>query len=598
MNHYLFLFTLSPVQSFIAQARKTQDLYTGSYILSALIKAGVDEFDEESVIFPNAKFLKDNENASAPNRFIALWKGEESSLQVKGEEVEKRVRKHFMETANGALGRVEKPKGFDQQIEQHLSIYWAFQPIANEDYKTAYQNLENEIASIKNVRTFEQFNYKGSLGEQGRKCNLDGERNVLFYKERIVRGKKIAPLFVDKTNTEKDNRDRLDYGEGLSAIGYMKRFYKWKGVDSFPSTAQVALFNDLNKLNSEQKEYLQCLKDLISSRKILNACTKIQEKGLENKIDISDKKDWITHFDYQACFEENLTKNNYPNDNQLNYIRLVQEKLQPDLQDKYYALVMFDGDKMGKKLGELASKGIEVHSDFSQRLMQFAKLARTYVDKNDKGRTVYTGGDDFLGFINLHYLFDVMSYLRDAFEREIGHDLTFSAGIVIAHYKIPLSEVLKMTRSVEKAAKNEGSRNSFCLTTIKHSGEIQKTVIKWGKNNEYWKALAYIIEKVSPKENKEAAFSTKFIQSLTFELHQLGGVENDFSNDAIVKTEIKRLIERSKNPETSPSEVSELSSKVYKLWRAFYEREDAANRVENFVHALHIADFISRKTRK
>ena len=38
-NQYLFLFTIGPVQSFIAQARKTRDLYAGS--IKALL------YDEE-----------------------------------------------------------------------------------------------------------------------------------------------------------------------------------------------------------------------------------------------------------------------------------------------------------------------------------------------------------------------------------------------------------------------------------------------------------------------------------------------------------------------------------------------------------------------
>ncbi|NPA53826.1 MAG: hypothetical protein GXO21_04085 [Aquificae bacterium] len=37
-NEYLFIFTITPVQSFIAQARKTRDLHAGSRILSELIK--------------------------------------------------------------------------------------------------------------------------------------------------------------------------------------------------------------------------------------------------------------------------------------------------------------------------------------------------------------------------------------------------------------------------------------------------------------------------------------------------------------------------------------------------------------------------------
>jgi len=38
-NQYLFLFTIGPVQSFIAQARKTRDLYAGSAILGEIIGA-------------------------------------------------------------------------------------------------------------------------------------------------------------------------------------------------------------------------------------------------------------------------------------------------------------------------------------------------------------------------------------------------------------------------------------------------------------------------------------------------------------------------------------------------------------------------------
>jgi len=41
MNKYLFLFTISPVQSFIAQARKTKDLYDGSKLLTDLIKVAI-----------------------------------------------------------------------------------------------------------------------------------------------------------------------------------------------------------------------------------------------------------------------------------------------------------------------------------------------------------------------------------------------------------------------------------------------------------------------------------------------------------------------------------------------------------------------------
>lgn len=41
MKNYLFLFTISPVQSFISQARKVQDLAAGSKLLSDLISEAI-----------------------------------------------------------------------------------------------------------------------------------------------------------------------------------------------------------------------------------------------------------------------------------------------------------------------------------------------------------------------------------------------------------------------------------------------------------------------------------------------------------------------------------------------------------------------------
>jgi CRISPR-associated protein Cmr2 len=603
MNQYLFIFTLSPVQSFIAQARKTQDLYTGSYILSALIKAGVAEFDDESVIFPSAKLLKENKYASAPNRFIAVWEGEEASLKAKGEQVENRVRDRFMEMANDTLGNLQRPKGFDQQIAQHLSIYWAFEPV-EEDYASAYKKLETQLASVKNVRPFTQYNYNGSLGEKGRKCSLDGERNALFFKDRIVDGKKRKPFFVEENGAillSGPKSANLNFGEGLSAISYLKRFYK-HGGDGFPSTAEVALLEDEEALDDEGKKYLGYLKRVFHPDEISRLCLELTTdkniKGINIKNGEANSPDWQTQFDFQACFEENLTQKNFPVKNQLQLLQQLQEQLRSSLKTKYYALVMFDGDKMGKYLGELAASGMEAHKKFSEKLSRFAVSASQYVDKDNRGRAVYAGGDDFLGFLNINHLFEVMQHLRESFAKEVGRDLTFSAGVVIAHYKFPLSEVLKTVRAVEKKAKKAGERNAFCISTMKHSGEIQEAVFKWGKGNENWLALHHIINALTVKPDEDAAFSNTFIQNLTIELSRLGGVEKDFSGDELVKAEIKRLVNRSRNEETTDTQANRMINNVELLWDAFYERTKGAKRVQNFIHALQIADFISRKTRQ
>jgi len=127
MNKYLFLFTLGPVQTFIAQARKTQDLYAGSQLLSDLCRIGtkaIEQYQGE-VIFPSKS------NEFFPNRFLAEIPEQSTSFKEIGECVESRVRTAFEIIAGNILKQhgLRKPTGFDDQIENHLDIHWAFYPI-------------------------------------------------------------------------------------------------------------------------------------------------------------------------------------------------------------------------------------------------------------------------------------------------------------------------------------------------------------------------------------------------------------------------------------------------------------------------------------
>ena len=66
---YLFLFSITPVQGFINQARKTQDLYAGSFILSHLCRTAAERAEQDykaRVIFPKLT------NEAIINRFLAV----------------------------------------------------------------------------------------------------------------------------------------------------------------------------------------------------------------------------------------------------------------------------------------------------------------------------------------------------------------------------------------------------------------------------------------------------------------------------------------------------------------------------------------------
>lgn len=630
MKNHLFLITISPIQSFINQARKTQDLYTSSRMLSEMIRVGVEKFDvlfgKDKIIFPI--FDRKEREVSLPNRFIAKIDNHNFSddeLKTKAERIELAITDKFKAFASTALSHVgEAPDGFYEQIKDKFNVFWAYEEIKT-SYAEAYEKLEQQIGAIKNLRAFEQFSYTGALGEQGRKCSIDGEYNVLFYNEEDARN-----TFQHNPKALPIEKDAVWLGskEGLSAVSFTKRFIEFRDgegkLQRFASTAKIALMDDIKHLSREKSKMLVCYEKLFDKRKIAGVCAEMLTNGLVKKINLKNFGTINKHFDYQYIFEENLTAKELKNPEQLRLSKVLQQKLSKDLKTKYYALIIFDGDKMGKWLsGKFCRPNIdleEFHRKFSECLSTFGQYARTKIlhPSRDNGQTVYAGGDDFMGFVNIDCLFDVMQKLRTEFDKQInknkaielfkkeGKDLTFSAGIVIAHYKTPLSEVLKKARITEKVAKKKADRNAFSIAVIKSSGEIQQASYKWSNGLENWRALEEIVGLMKKDNKGESLFSNTFITNLTRELYSLAGVElkelvaikgkeQEALNKGILK-EIERLVERAKSDQLkrTSEEVIKMKTAVKKLWKNSQFNENIKH-VENFIHSLHIADFLTRK---
>jgi len=624
-HNHLFLFTIGPVQGFIAHARRTRDLYAGSGILSALVKAGMDAFALQfpapagKILFP----VISSDSKSLPNRFIGKVEGDADSLHVKAKNIQRAVEDKWQSIAAQSLRKtgVATPVGFDPQIQAHVDIHWVFQPI-NGSYAEAYAELETLGGAIKNVRSFEQYAYAGTRGETGRKCSIDGMNNALFYK----RDKERVPAFL--TGASELPGTALHPGEALSAVSATKRFFledRARRVE-FPSTSEVALMKDLTALQSSPllAERLDCFKQLFEEQEIVQACARMVEKGLVSQININplEEEGWNYDFDYQMLFEENLNEDRVPNRKQLELLRLLHPSLKSELKTKYYAVVLFDGDDMGKWLSGVFNQSKEnleeFHTLLSEKLSAFGNHARRLLDRSQgNGHTVYAGGDDFLGFVNIHCLFSVMKQLRGDFDSMVNQAITrfklpdkhlnFSAGIVIAHYKTPFSEVLKNVRETEKKAKREEGKNTFGITVLKHSGEVQEAVYKWGADSKEapadcsnWDALAYVVEQL-----EKDIFSPKFIQNISTEFFQLTGADLfdiDLNNretkhleDALL-FETKRLIGRAlrerSDKETNEKHVNDLYSHMKSLWLNAPQH----HKVRHFIHALQTADFITRKT--
>jgi len=585
--NYLFLFSIGPVQSFISQARKTQDLFAGSKLLSALCLAGAEKLvtecgydwganndhDKINKLLITPFFNTDREvraKQSLPNRFLAKVSNEhlgQNTTNDLGTTVQKAVEVYWKNCKKEAFKELEiespLPNSINEQIASHLNINWVFVPI-KDDYSNAYIQVESTLSSFKQLKSFEQFNYqkdKKIFGEKGRKCIVDGERNVAIYRKNKNESKHNTPyklfladdevIIIDNNKESKVPIWELSAGEGLSAVSFTKRKFLIKPHE-FPSTAKVALmhlFDKVEKLPAYEK--------------------------LKKKVEGKGNEKCFPHSDEELYFEDNITLSRFQKEGNFDTEESAQVacdevlSLHQDLRKamkeegitdkftKYYALVKSDGDDMGKWLRgaylpiEKRNNLENFHTDLTRCLGDCAEKNSTGVTI-PKGKTIYSAGEDFLGLFNLHSVFEELIALRTRFSSLVNEPiqndwkndkaaLTISTGIVIAHYKEPLTEMVKLSDVLEQKVK-QANKNGFAITIVKHSGSHISFVCPWFIDGEDMISLLQTVT-----QQLQTNFSSTFIEKL-FDLRQQLAVPTGDAFDwehEFMKAETKRLILRS-----------------------------------------------------
>lgn len=570
MTRYLLLFTLGPVQGFIAQARKTQDFYAGSYILSHLSRTSLLRAEElgAEIIFPEPQLQ------GLPNRFLLeICTDDEAKVRIMGQELEKAVREEFEQLARTTvekMGLAISPE-FSEQIGNILEVYWVSLPIGEKGYAETYRYLCFQMGSIKNLREFKQLEQIPS-----RRCLLAGEHNVLFIRPREKSRSIFAP------GAQRVGREiplkYLAEGEGLGAVAFVKRCAdKYFAADfggEFDSTPKIALYDALNRLEKADPSYGPLLESDFDPLLIFDLQNQNRQVLYSGEMEIPSR------------IYEGLKKYEIP--------------ISP-----YYGLLVFDGDDIGKLYSEPALHSDrtlrEFHGEFSRVLAEFGQRVQNEILYPPSGRTVYAGGEDFVGFLNLEHLFPRAQQLRDEFGQIdlsafIASQLTFSAGIVVAHYKTPLAKVFTWARKMEAGAKEmDENKDAFGLAVLKGSGEIHDVVLKW-KYGDRWttKTLQLLVLAL-----KEGRFSATFIRSFNHQfskLANLGYVGEIPSLDSMVQTELKRLLERArmedrdlaaKGGRAHNALIQSWANKLYTLYL------DSGSLV-NFIKTLEIAAFLAK----
>lgn len=233
MTH-LFLFQIGPVQAFIAQARRTQDLFIGSHLLSQLATAGVlaaSKLPNFRAIFP---ILEEGKvKGGAPHRFSFLCDEEpEQVAKLTQEAIKKRWIEGFTTPVLHFVERYDRNTGwvkiFNRQIEDWIEFYWVAVPYTD-DHKASFQLASTAMAQRKLARSFNQ------IMEPDEKCTLTGAQSAL-------------PInWVQLRKGLHDDEGRiLRPNEKLGSLALVKRLASLAGCirdqdyEAFPSTDQIA----------------------------------------------------------------------------------------------------------------------------------------------------------------------------------------------------------------------------------------------------------------------------------------------------------------------------------------------------------------------
>ena len=374
---YLYLCSIGPVQEFIVNARRSRDLWYGSWMLSTVAKSVAEKvlFLGGRLIFPNPQSpndLKLNSPFSSPNRVSAVF---EDFDECKAKIIKKTAVKSLLDLWDEALVHIgnqvkdqkadptftftddELPK---KQIKELLEFYWVAVPFDANNYPQARDQAEALLAARKNTRDFNIAD-----GDPVPKSSLDGIRESVIPEKHYERAD--AAQFLYKVY-------RARGAERLSGVDLLKRLGRLKDEPDFASTSDVAaapLMETLSKFDQDQ--LIKELKKLLINAGIL-------------KEEIAENASLV----FESRFREYLGEVPHKDEILKKHQEIVKEAFKGKNPYPYYSLLIADGDNMGMLIN-FQLTDIDSHRKLSQKQ---AISRHAYLVKSAKIQepSIYAGG--------------------------------------------------------------------------------------------------------------------------------------------------------------------------------------------------------------
>lgn len=598
-SSYLISIGIGPVQDFIASARRSRDLWFGSWLLSELSKAAAKSIGERNLIFPNASEsdLKPNSPFNVVNKILAEIKEKPEAV---GKKVKDAIDARLEIIRNEAYKKVSH-KYFlkdiaEKQVDDLVEYFWTAIE-RTDDYVKDRDRVEKLFSARKATRNFNPVTW----GDNVPKSSLDGQRESVIHEDAYGQANQILQKETDKQGRPKLTKEQLrtrfgvKEGERLCGVGLLKRHGNRFGDDSFFSTSHVASLPLLERLTDKDavERYINRLKEIGMKESDFNKVP--LPKGVK-------EHQAFGRYDGHLLFEERLSDYFEPKevfvdtdgkekkaleeakkallgepkkDNKPKFNGFLEKAFGKNIKPlPYYALVLADGDFMGKAIDAQDEK--DKHQKLSGQLSEFAGEVGKIIENERQGSLIYSGGDDVLAFVGLHKVLEYADKLAKDFKEKLEKfdfeekgetkSPTLSVGIAVVHHLEPLEDALELVRRAEKAAKSVDGKNALAVVIDKRSGASRiakgtwgtlddrlQTFIKWHRKNSIPDGAAYELRDLAIRlDTTEFAEKLKDISLSDEEKNQLKKLIDNLNNAK--QAEAIRILGRKKQIEKATLE--------------------------------------------
>lgn len=493
MTAHLLAVSIGPVQELIAAARRTRDLWFGSYLLSEVSRAVAKsvETQDEPLIFPASSTVE-----NVANIILAkLTDRDPKVVAAQAKQAAQACWKEFAEEARREASTVIRLEIWNDQVNDVIEFYAAWVPYTDsKNYKEDRAKVMRLLAGRKNLRDFAP----GSQQDAGLpKSSHDGQRATVLLgpttKEKLATYRNRWPIHIRR-------KLRVGSSEQLDVLGVVKRV--GAGPRPYPSVSRVAADPWIRGIVSHggtgPLDQLSNVCQSLSSDLI----HRLDESFYPQYKDFPFEGTTLFRSRHHEWWEEttdspesgNLQKeppNWYPQfEEQLKAVEIFAQNAGLGKEpNPYLAVLVADGDRMGQLISTLNSA--DVHRQFSNALASFADEARTIVN-NHLGVLVYAGGDDVLAFLPVDQCLTCARKLHDTFSEQLASygSPTLSVGLAIGHFMENLEDLLEYGRDAERHAKSPKSedgehqqpRDGLAVRVHKRGGGPITVCANWSDN--------------------------------------------------------------------------------------------------------------------